>query len=65
MQEAKLRDFLGTRLPNRQEDRKRFIPQEEMSRRSINGTIGLRVPQDVIEAKCQTLHEAWESDTPQ
>jgi group II intron reverse transcriptase/maturase len=45
--------FLGYEVTTRQEDRKRFIPQEGMSRRSINGTIGLRVPQDVIEAKCQ------------
>jgi group II intron reverse transcriptase/maturase len=44
--------FLGYEVTIKQEDRKRCKPNQGHDRRNINGQIGLRVPKDVIEAKC-------------
>ena len=45
--------FLGYEVTTIQEDEKRFITSQGRDRRNINGSIGLRIPKDVIEAKCQ------------
>ncbi len=45
--------FLGYEVTVMQEDKKRSKTKNGTDRRSINGVIGLRVPSDVIEAKCQ------------
>lgn len=57
--------FLGYEVTTLQEDRKRTKTNQGIDRRSINGRIGLRVPENVIEAKCQkykrkgkTIHRA-------
>src|SRR5438270_9871802 len=45
--------FLSYEVTVMQEDKKRSTTKNGTERRSINGVIGLRVPSDVIEAKCQ------------
>jgi group II intron reverse transcriptase/maturase len=45
--------FLGYEVTTLQEDRKRTKTTQGIDRRSINGRIGLRVPEHVIEEKCQ------------
>ena len=45
--------FLGYEVVVLQDDKKRFITREGKDRRSINGRVGLQVPKDVLEAKCQ------------
>jgi len=45
--------FLGYEVTTLQEDRKRTRTKNGMDRRSINGRIGLRVPQDIVEEKRQ------------
>jgi group II intron reverse transcriptase/maturase len=45
--------FLGYEVTTLQEDRKRSMTENGTDRRSANGRIGLRVPQDVLEAKCK------------
>ncbi len=46
--------FLGYEVTVIRDDPKRFITQKGRDRRSLNGKIGLRVPKEVIEAKCQS-----------
>jgi group II intron reverse transcriptase/maturase len=43
--------FLGYEVTTLQEDRKRTMTKNGMDRRSINGRIGLRVPQDIVVEK--------------
>lgn len=45
--------FLGYEVIVRQEDIKRKIYQSGIHRRILNGTIGLQIPKDVLEAKCE------------
>jgi len=45
--------FLGYEVTIHQENRKRSPLQNGADRRSANGRIGLRVPQDILEAKCR------------
>jgi group II intron reverse transcriptase/maturase len=45
--------FLGYEVTNLQNDTKRCVDRNGSNRRNINGKIGLRIPQDVIEEKCQ------------
>lgn len=45
--------FLGYEVTVMQEDKKRSKTKNGTDRRSINGVIGLRIPSDVIEAKCK------------
>ena len=45
--------FLGYEVTIQQEDRKRCKTIHGYDRRSINGAIGLQVPKDVIERKCE------------
>ncbi len=46
--------FLGYEVTVIQDDQKRFISEKGRDRRSINGKIGLRVPKEVLEAKCKS-----------
>lgn len=46
--------FLGYEETTMQEDTKRSKTAKGTDRRSANGRIGLRVPRDVIETKCQS-----------
>ena len=45
--------FLGDEVVVLQDDQKRFLTKEGRDRRSINGRVGLQVPKDVLEEKCQ------------
>src|SRR5260370_32816826 len=45
--------FLGYEVTVRQEDTKRRIYRTGIHRRTINGKIGLQVPKDVLETKCE------------
>jgi len=45
--------FLGYEVTTMQEDRKRSTTRHGTDRRSANGRIGLRVPQDILEEKCK------------
>jgi hypothetical protein len=45
--------FLGYEITTLQEDRRRTMTRNGMDRRSVNGKIGLRVPQDILEEKQQ------------
>jgi group II intron reverse transcriptase/maturase len=45
--------FLGYEVTTLQEDRKRSMTKNGTDRRSANGRIGLQVPKEVREAKCQ------------
>jgi len=45
--------FLGYEVTTIQDDPKRFCTSEGRDRRSLNGKIGLRIPKDVVEAKCR------------
>ncbi len=45
--------FLGYEVTVRQEDSKRRIYRTGIHRRTINGKIGLQVPKDVLETKCE------------
>jgi len=45
--------FLGYEVTTLQEDRKRSMTQNGTDRRSANGRIGLRIPQDTLDEKCQ------------
>ncbi len=53
--------FLGYEVTIRQEDRKRCKPVNGPDRRSINGKIGLQVPKDVIETKCELYSRGQEA----
>jgi len=44
--------FLGYEVVVHQDNSKRYISPQAVHRRSINGTIGLRIPRDVLEARC-------------
>jgi AI2M/AI1M-like, HNH endonuclease/Type II intron maturase len=44
--------FLGYEVTTLQEDEKRAVTRKGTDRRNINGRIGLRIPKDVLEAKC-------------
>ena len=46
--------FLGYEVTVIRDDQGRFITPKGRDRRSLNGKIGLRVPKDVIEAKCKS-----------
>ena len=46
--------FLGYEITTHLENRKRWISANGRDRRSLNGEIGLRVPRDILEAKCQS-----------
>lgn len=45
--------FLGYEVTTLQEDRKRSMTRKGTDRRSANGRIGLRIPQDKMDEKCQ------------
>jgi len=45
--------FLGYEVTTLQEDRKRSMTRKGRDRRSANGRIGLRIPQDKLDEKCQ------------
>ncbi len=45
--------FLGYEVVILQDDHKRYTFQNGKDRRSINGRVGLQVPKDILEAKCQ------------
>jgi hypothetical protein len=53
--------FLGYGVTIQQEDRKRCKTNHGYDRRSINGTIGLQVPKDVIERKCEVYSQEQEA----
>lgn len=44
--------FLGYEVTIHQQDEKRSVTQKGIDRRSINGIVGLRIPKDILEAKC-------------
>lgn len=45
--------FLGYEVTVMQEDSKQTMTRNGTDRRSVNGRIGLRVPRDILEKKCQ------------
>lgn len=45
--------FLGYEVVILQDDHKRYTFQRGKDRRSINGRVGLQIPKDILEAKCQ------------
>jgi group II intron reverse transcriptase/maturase len=45
--------FLGYEVVLLQDDQKRYKFQDGKDRRSINGRVGLRIPKDILEIKCQ------------